>query len=323
MKPLKDDFEWSRYDGVPDLGNALVLLWNGFEPRSTALARFGNVSEANRVVVLKFADSQFDLSENDKCLDSEIDQKNAVRLDVDRGSQFRTYQMIRSKIAESDPKLKIVFDITCFPRDVLLIILYVLRSLSRIDQVVCVYNVAQDYSTQQSDISKKWLSKGVSSVSPVIGYRGVLRPDRPLQLVGMVGFDDQRVVQIADILSPKSLVFAHGDTQFKERKWLVSQSKDAVNVLMNRFDESREEKFICEDGQSVSAMLDRVKAAQPDDNLVVVPMNNKISTLFAATYCLKNRDVQVCYGGALIYNHTHYSQESERFFHWIATSQTA
>ena len=322
MKHLRDEFDWLRKDGLPDLTDAVVLLWNGFEPRSTALARGGNISSANSVVILKFADSQFDLSENDKCLDSEIDPENAVRLDVDRGSQFRTYQKIRAQIAESDPTLRIVFDITCFPRDVLLIVLYVLWSLSRIDQVTCVYNVAEDYSTQQSDVSEKWLSKGVSSVSPVIGYRGVLRPDRPLQLVGLVGFDDQRVMQIADILSPSSLVFAHGDTNLRAREWLVSQGRDAVDLLMNRFDESREEKFICEDGQSVSAMLDRAKAAQPDYNLVVVPMNNKISTLFAATYCLKNRDVQICYGGALIYNHSHYSQESDKFFHWVSASQT-
>jgi hypothetical protein len=321
MKHLQDNFDWSRNDGVPDLGNAIVLLWNGFEPRSTALVRHANASAANKVFILKFADSQFDLSENDKCLDLQLDQKKAFRVDVDRGSQFRTYQTIRTQIAESDPSLKIVFDITCFPRDVLLLILYVLWSLSRLDQVVCVYNVAKDYSTEQSEISKKWLSKGVSSVSPVIGFRGVLRPDRPLQVVGLVGFDDQRVTQIADILSPSSLVFAHGDTQLKEREWLVSQGKDAVGLLLNRFDESRQDTFICEDGQSVSAMLDRARAAKPDYNLVIVPMNNKISTLFAATYCLKSRDVQICYGGALIYNHSHYSEESDKFFHWTAISE--
>lgn len=318
MNRLRENFNWSRNDGVPDLSNAIVLLWNGFEPRSTALVRHANSSAADKVFILKFADSQFDLSENDKCLDLKLDKKKAFRVDVDRGSQFRTYQTIRAQIAECDPNLKIVFDITCFPRDVLLLILYVLWSLSRLDQVVCVYNVAQDYSTQQSETAEKWLSKGVSSVSPVIGYRGVLRPDRPLQVVGLVGFDDQRVMQIADILSPNSLVFAHGDTQLKEREWLVSQSRDAVNMLLSQFDESRQDTFICEDGQSVSAMLDRARAAKPDYNLVVVPMNNKISTLFAATYCLKNRDVQICYGGALIYNHSHYSQESDKFFHWTA-----
>lgn len=320
MKQLDGNFDWAREDGVPDLSNALVLLWNGFEPRSTALARHTDASVASKVVILKFADGQFDLSENDEILNSKIDHRKAIRLNVDRRSQFRTYQIIRALIADSDPALSIVFDITCFPRDVLLITLYVLWSLSRIDKVVCVYNVARDYSTQQSNISEKWLSKGVSSVSPVIGYRGVLRPDRPLQMVGLVGFDDQRVVQIADILSPKALVFAHGATQLKDREWLVSQGKEAVDVLMNRFDESREDSFICEDGRSVSAMLDRARAARPEYNLVVVPMNNKISTLFTATYCLKNRDVQVCYGGALIYNHSHYSEESDKFFHWRATS---
>ena len=72
MNQLQDNFDWSRNDGVPDLSNAIVILWNGFELRSTALVRHANATGANKVFILKFSDSQFDLSENDKCLEQQL-----------------------------------------------------------------------------------------------------------------------------------------------------------------------------------------------------------------------------------------------------------
>ena len=316
MNALDRNFRWARKDGTPEIDGSVVLVWNGFEPRSTALARTRRLSDAERVIVMKFTDSQFDLSENDKILSDSVGSSQLTRLDIDRNNQFETYRCIRKELESCPPDGSIVFDITCFPRDVLLIALYVCWSLAKLDRLICVYNVATDYSMEQSAVSEKWLSKGVASVSPIIGYRGIVRPDRPLQLVGLVGFDDQRIMQIADILSPHSFVFAHGNTELKHREWLVSQGKDAVELLMNRFSESREDKFICEDGESVREMLDRAKNKNPSHNLVVVPMNNKISTLFVGTYCMINRDVQICYGGALIYNHSDYSTESDTFFYW-------
>lgn len=321
MNSLDQKFCWQRSDGVPDVNSATVLIWNGFEPRSTAFARKKRLSDAKKVIVMRFIESQFDLTENDEILSHSANTLPLTRLELDRSSQFDVYKSIRNEIEKIEKESRIIFDITCFPRDILLIVLYICWSLGRLDSLCCVYNLAADYSIQQTNISEKWLSKGVASVSPVIGYRGIVRPDRALQLVGLVGFDDQRVMQIADILSPHSFVFAHGKSELKHREWLVSQGKDAVELLMNQFNDSREDSFICEDGDSVNRVLDRARSENPNYNLVVVPMNNKISTLFVGTYCLKNRDVQICYGGALIYNHSDYSSESSTFYYWNSSTQ--
>ncbi len=307
---------WDRFDGAPDLEQSLVIFWNGFEQRSTKLLRSSNLDKVHQVLGFRFADNQFDLSANDGQILKTVPLDRYETKACDRRNQFSIYKAFFEIFASLSSQIRVVFDITCFPRDVLLIALYALKKTNRFGDALCTYNLAQDYSTGTPDGQEKWLSKGVASVSPVIGYRGIVSPDKPMQLIALVGFDDQRLLQIAEILGPDSVVFAYGNTNLTDRDWLIQQSHNAVDELVSRFDDTRKESFVCEDGQSVFDLVDKAISERPDHNQIIVPMNNKISTLFAGAYCLQNRNVQICYGGGLIYNHSHYSLESETFFSW-------
>ena len=308
---------WERFDGSPELDHSLVIFWNGFEERSTKLLRSSNLENVYQVLGFRFSDNQFDLSANDGRISEVVPTDRYETKACDRRNQFSIYKDFFEIFATLPAEVRVVFDITCFPRDVLLIALYALEKTNRFRGTLCTYNLAQDYSIGTPEGHEKWLSKGVASVSPVIGYRGIVSPDKPMQLIALVGFDDQRLLQIAEILSPDSVVFAYGDTGLADRDWLIKQSHQAVDELASRFDDTRKERFVCEDGHSVFNLIDKAIARHPDHNQIVVPMNNKISTLFAGAYCLRNRNVQICYGGGLIYNHSHYSLESETFFSWI------
>jgi len=310
---------WEKFDGPPELSQSLVIFWNGFEQRSTKLLRSTNLKDVHQVLGFRFSDNQFDLSKNDANISEIVPKDRYESKACDRRNQFSIYKVFFEIFSNLASDISVVFDITCFPRDVLLIALYALKKTNRFADTLCTYNLAQDYSIGTPDGQEKWLSKGVASVSPVIGYRGVVSPDKPMQLIALVGFDDQRLLQIAEILSPDSVVFAYGNTNLADRDWLIHQSHQAVDELVSRFDDTRKESFVCEDGQSVFDLVDKAISERPDYNQIIVPMNNKISTLFAGAYCLRNRDVQICYGGGLIYNHSHYSLESETFFSWELT----
>jgi hypothetical protein len=307
---------WERLDGSPVLEQSLVIFWNGFEQRSTKLLRSSNLEEVHQVLGFRFSDNQFDLSANDVQISEVVPMERYETKACDRRNQFSIYKDFFEIFTKLSPQIRVVFDITCFPRDVLLIALYALNKTNRFADTLCTYNLAQDYSVGTPDGQEKWLSKGVAGVSPVIGYRGIVSPDKPMQLIALVGFDDQRLLQIAEILNPDSVVFAYGDTNLMDRDWLIRQSHQAADELVPRFDDTRKESFVCEDGQSVFDLVDKAISERPDHNQIIVPMNNKISTLFAGAYCLRNRNVQICYGGGLIYNHSHYSLESETFFSW-------
>lgn len=307
---------WEQFDGTPNLEKSLIIFWNGFERRSTKLLRSSNLRDVYQVLGFRFADNQFDLSENDAKITEFVPNDRYETKACDRRNQFSIYKLFFEIFSKLASDIRIVFDITCFPRDVLLIALYALKKTNRFADTMCTYNLARDYSYGTPDGEQKWLSKGVASVSPVIGYRGIVSPDKPMQLIALVGFDDQRLLQIAEILCPDSVVFAYGDTNLMDRDWLIRQSHQAVDELISSFDDTRKESFVCEDGQSVFDLVDKAISERPGHNQIIVPMNNKISTLFAGAYCLQNRNVQICYGGGLIYNHSHYSMESETFFSW-------
>tara|TARA_R100000365_G_C2746544_1_gene75860 strand:+ start:3552 stop:4511 length:960 start_codon:yes stop_codon:yes gene_type:complete len=308
--------EWRSFNGPPCLDNSLVIFWNGFEKRSTKLLRSSDLKNVFHILGFRFNDNQFDLSHNDDQISEIVPIDRYEKKSCDRRNQFNIYKAFFEIFSDLPKETNVVFDITCFPRDVLLIALYALKKTNRILSTLCTYNLADDYSIGTPDGQEKWLSKGVANVSPVIGFRGVVSPEKPMQLISLVGFDDQRLLQIAEILSPDSVVFAYGDTKLTDREWLIHQSHQAVDELVSRFDDTRKESFVCEDGQSVFDLIDRAISERPEYNQIVVPMNNKISTLFAGAYCLQNRNVQICYGGGLIYNHSHYSLESDVFFSW-------
>jgi hypothetical protein len=316
MTTVPTSFSWNQFDGIPDLRGAVLLMWNGFERRSTKLLRTVRTFELKAVKCLRFGDNEFDLTHNDKEIADSVQSKILERIDLHRKDQFQIYQTLFDVINKFDRSTKFVFDITCFPRDILLIIIFLFWKTERISNLSCVYNIASNYSLAEHDVKDKWLSKGVSAVSPVIGFRGVIRPERKMQLVALVGFDDHRVLQIADILSPDAVVFAYGTSKLPGRDWLEWHGADVTNTFLSRFSETIQRTFICEEGQSVFELIDGMISTKPDYNHVIIPMNNKISTLFAGTYCLRNRSVQICYGGALVYNHSNYSEESEIFYYW-------
>ena len=174
MNSLHSEFSWDQSSGLPSTDGAIVLLWNGFEARSTKMLRAGDFSKVSSVFCFCFDDNQFDLSKNNEVIDGIVSAKQLERVFVDRQRQFQTYQIIHKILSKPNKGTKVIFDITCFPRDVLLIILYACWQVGRIDDLCCVYNLASDYSVEAENLEGKWLSKGVANVSPVIGYRGVV-----------------------------------------------------------------------------------------------------------------------------------------------------
>jgi hypothetical protein len=186
-----------KRDGTPDLSGAALFFWNGFESRSTKLLRMADASRARSVFGFRFADNQFDLSVNDTVISSRVPSETYSQMFCDRRRQFDTYTSFFDAFSSLDVGVQIVFDITCFPRDVLLIALYALWRTGRFNGAICTYNLAADYSVGAPDDQGKWLSKGIASVSPVIGFRGIIHPERPMQLIPAYSRKSVRLVACA------------------------------------------------------------------------------------------------------------------------------
>jgi hypothetical protein len=77
------------------------------------------------------------------------------------------------------------------------------------------------------------------------------------------------------------------------------------------FPSAREFSFDCFSVNSTVQALTGCLEAFPRHNIVIAPINTKLSTLGAAFFALKNESVQICYAQALLYNVRGYSRQSD------------
>ncbi|MFA7233474.1 MAG: hypothetical protein WC076_05110 [Terrimicrobiaceae bacterium] len=81
---------------------------------------------------------------------------------------------------------------------------------------------------------------------------------------------------------------------------LVEQTATSFHDV-NRFE------IPCDDPYGVKAELQRQIKNAINMNVLIAPMNNKLTTIGSALAALENDDVQMCYAQALAYNYTDYS----------------
>lgn len=63
----------------------------------------------------------------------------------------------------------------------------------------------------------------------------------------------------------------------------------------------------CDDPDEASIMLCELYKSHEEENLIVIPMNNKLSTIAVAKSIMTMDHVQACYAPAVVYNESNYS----------------
>jgi hypothetical protein len=198
--------------------------------------------------------------------------------------------------------MKVVLDISTFTREVLLILIKVL-SLKRFSNLTIkvVYTPNESYS---NDGQINWMTKGIREIRSIIGYSGLHSPSKKLLLLILNGFEEERTEQIIESFEPERIVLGKPN------------ANDSINSLLNgiacsKFEHikakyinivNQEFEFSCTDINFTISELTRVIEENSDYNIVISPLNNKVSTVAAAVVALRNEDIQICYASANQYN---------------------
>lgn len=198
-------------------------------------------------------------------------------------------------------KPNVVVDISTFTREGLLITLGYINSIKRYLGDVYVFYRAASVSNV--------LSEGVVQIRSVLGYMGDIDPNRPLHLVVLSGFEYERAKEMIDTLEPDFISIGIGsedgsitDDLYKKNvefshKLIAYYSKDNVatfgHSLRNPYD--------------TKLAVEKVILEKPDHNSVVVPLNNKLSTLGVGLATLSNPGIQISYSQMSSYNEYSYS----------------
>lgn len=161
---------------------------------------------------------------------------------------------------------------------------------------------------------KKWLSKGLKQVRTVLGYPGILSPSKRSHLIVLVGFEDERAVELIRECEPSMVSLGKGDASEEGTAPHQEANTYSFNRIKHLVGEVNCFEFKAYDAVATMTALREQAQLHADCNVTIAPMNTKISTLGAALLALEDERIQLCYAPPNIYNASKYSLPDDDYY---------
>ncbi|MCP1384814.1 hypothetical protein [Runella salmonicolor] len=294
----------NNYVGEVDL----FIFSSGFERRSTKLGESLNDLQLKQSYVFHLDETYKISYENIIIVKKNIPKTEIVVYPKNNPLEtFSIYNGIISKFIENNfknDKLKVVIDITTFTREVMLILIKVLsnKSVSRKLNVLLVYTPAKSYSESKESL---WLTKGVRDIRSVVGYSGLHSPSKKLLLIVLTGFEEERTERIIESFEPFKLILGKPSQKHSINSELNIISNQKFDLIKDKFKRIllEEFEFSCQNIGNTKDIISQIHNKYRNEyNIVISPLNNKVSTIAVGIAGLENQDIQICYASANQYN---------------------
>lgn len=287
----------------------VLICSASFESRTTSIPEKLKRKKIGKVIIVENCIGSDLIKENSQKI-SEMFGKKAVQLKVDYSDSLSIADEITKAVnSASNKKLNVLVDITTFTHEILLICLKVLLLNNRVQTITCVYINASEYCPGV-ELKNKWLSQGCENIHSVLGYPGMLLPSQKDHLVVIVGYEYNRAFEMISALEPNSITLVYGEVNEaiteKDRE-ANSVFKQLIEQMAFEFNNIKSVNLPCNNPEKISEGLQELYNQHENDNIIVVPMNNKMSTVGVALSVRNNERVQICYAPAVVYNELNYS----------------
>lgn len=293
----------------------LFICSVSFEERACKTSEVIDVNKVNNALVV-YNEDEKDCFESNLMLLSEKWNKNSSSL----GVSFKDPSNIADILGgffESFFKVEkgtILLDCTTFTHEGLLIILRFLDNYKdKFSKLKIVYVCAEEYSFDESNEGLKWLTKGIRSIKTVLGYPGIFVPSKQNHLIVLFGFEVERTIKLIEEMDFDKITLCFGS------------ASDSINTKHYNINKKRHEKLsefypnadkleisLRNPQKTKEIILGHVNT--DNYNVVVAPMNNKLSTIGAALAAIKNPKIQLIYTKAKEYNIHAYSKSSNEIY---------
>lgn len=287
-----------------------------FEQRCVSIPDKVKRKKFHKVIIIENSKGTELIKENSQRL-NQMFVKNSVSLKIDFTNSLSIADKITKEISTvPGRKINVLIDVTTFTHEVLMICLKVLRIYSKVKSTTCVYVNAAEYCPGQP-IESKWLSQGCEQVRAVLGYPGMLLPSQKTHLIVIVGYEYNRAFELISTMEPNSISLVYGSPNdaITEKDHEANEIfNELVKQMAFEFSNVESIKIPCNDPEKTADDLQSLYDAHENDNIVVVPMNNKMSTVGVVLSTFKNERVQICYAPAVIYNEANYSLPGDDCF---------
>lgn len=232
-------------------------------------------------------------------------KKGFTIVDVNNSNQIETVSNFISQlnsILAKKSNSSFLIDISTFTRQTLLILLRLLRnSLSKENQIQFLYTPANEYAPGL-DYKDKWLTQGILEVNSVFGYSGIIRPSRPYHLIILMGFEVERASSLINAYEPSKITvgYARKNDSISDEHYEFNKQK--FDQLLSEFPFAESFEFSCVKVSDCEADILAQVNKHNGYNVIVSPMNNKISTVACALAAFDNDEIQLAIAIPALYN---------------------
>ena len=218
-------------------------------------------------------------------------------------------QRLAAVFAHSTAKLLV--DITSLSHELLVLLLGMLHELGGLDRTSLIYVGAAAYSTN-TEPNAMWLSRGVKNVRSVLGFPGTMLPSKKLHLIILTGFEVERASEVILRYEPASLSIGLGakgqsisDSHHSKNKEFFDGITAFASSQDYGTDEVSQFSFSCisptETRDQLIAHINELGGFS-QKNLVVCPLNTKLSTVGVVLAAIEHPEIQICYAEPEEYN---------------------
>ncbi len=289
----------------------LFICAASYEERCLSAPMALRMDSFENVLILKNDDVAKAGNENSRLILNHFGN-NASVLEITKSVAIRTADRISKEIASHGDLAasRVCIDTTCMTHETLLILFSLLAHMfeKNFGEVLYLYCPAKEYDPG-TPYEDKWLSRGIKDVRSVLGYPGKLLPSRKNRLVVFVGFEVNRANGLISVYEPASLGLGYGDGTLNPEHQVVNEQKHLR--LSRAYPSADIFEFSPSDPYIVRDIIVDDANNHSEFNLIIAPMNSKISTIGAALATLEKPEIQLCYAPASIYNFDNYSEPDD------------
>ena len=283
-----------------------------FESRCRSVADVLEPSHAERVLVCANENFPAILSDNGRYLTGRYAGRSKMVF-LSTEDPLKTADRLQNAFRETADDLprRYLVDVTTFTHEALLILLKILQlKLKETDSVTFAYATAKEYSVGDSE-ETKWLSKGISDVRSVLGYPGRILPTQKSHLVIMAGFESERAGLLIERYGPNKVSLGRGDPMSSISPDHYSVNQAIHTKIKAKYTDVMEFTFSCLDPIVTKSEVKAHIQLTTDHNVLIAPMNTKLSTIGVALLAFEDNSVQLCYAPAHQYNERNYSSPGD------------
>jgi len=216
------------------------------------------------------------------------------------------------KIMSDYPRAAITLDITTFPRNTMFPLLREIMLLTPEQNLRILYSEPKKYGTEDPG---GWLTRGVRSVIPMLGYGGVQDPLLKKLLIMLPGHEGERAYITWLRHQPEKTILLRQGAPYHKGLNEISEKENKLLLSMSGDICLYEHRIPARDIDSTFLELERIYARYVHEYyFVVAPLGTKFQALGFFLFAESRSDVQVTYAVPVHYNYDNYSKGSGRLW---------